>query len=265
MVHFTGCMSVDTHLELIVLTCVCSHEELPQIRFNMPDGKGSDIEMESENEEDGVVSYKQKYRQLKSRLKCLVYVSTGPAERQIGRGADKTVHPHTVRSTSVLRMTFRRPRPNSCSSPETRGECVPPHSWHQPSHCQCGLLCCCKWRHCYYPHPSPCLLCPRFPFSSLSSLPPLPSSSLPPSFLLDQLMRYEAVVLSGEEEETDYSSGEEEALLQSANTPPTSEPVVGHQHGLACAENSESLFGFLLHNTYSRGQWNMHQRPERSE
>ena len=87
MVHFTGCMSVDTHLELIVLTCVCSHEELPQIRFNMPDGKGSDIEMESENEEDGVVLYKQKYRQLKSRLKYLVYVSTGPAERQIGRGS----------------------------------------------------------------------------------------------------------------------------------------------------------------------------------
>lgn len=31
----------------------------------------------------------------------------------------------------------------------------------------------------------------------------------PCSFLLDQLMRYEAVVLSGGEEETDYSSGEE--------------------------------------------------------
>ena len=58
-------------------------------------------------------------------------------------------------------------------------------------------------------------------------------------------MRYEAVVLSGEEEETDYSSGEEEALLQSANAPPTSEPVVGHQHGLACAESSESSIGFL--------------------
>ena len=53
----------------------------------MPDGKGSDVEMESENEEDGVVSYKQKYRQLKSRLKYLVYVSIGPAESQIGRGA----------------------------------------------------------------------------------------------------------------------------------------------------------------------------------
>ena len=53
----------------------------------MPDGKGSDVEMESENEEDGVVSYKQKYRQLKSRLKYLVYVSTGPAESQIGRGS----------------------------------------------------------------------------------------------------------------------------------------------------------------------------------
>ena len=55
----------------------------------MPDGKGSDVEMESENEEDGVASYKQKYRQLKSRLKYLVYVSklTGPAERQIGRGS----------------------------------------------------------------------------------------------------------------------------------------------------------------------------------
>lgn len=31
--------------------------------------------MESENEEDGVVSYKNKYRQLKSRLKYLIYVS----------------------------------------------------------------------------------------------------------------------------------------------------------------------------------------------
>lgn len=31
--------------------------------------------MESENEEDGLVSYKNKYRQLKSRLKYLIYVS----------------------------------------------------------------------------------------------------------------------------------------------------------------------------------------------
>lgn len=31
--------------------------------------------MESDNEEDGVVSYRNKYRQLKSRLKYLIYVS----------------------------------------------------------------------------------------------------------------------------------------------------------------------------------------------
>ena len=31
--------------------------------------------MESDNEEDGVVTYKNKYRQLKSRLKYLIYVS----------------------------------------------------------------------------------------------------------------------------------------------------------------------------------------------
>ena len=65
-------------------------------------------------------------------------------------------------------------------------------------------------------------------------------------------MRYEAVVLSGEEEETDYSSGEEEALLQSANAPPTSEPVVGHQHGLACAESIFYLsLSFSLSHTHT--------------
>ena len=42
--------------------------------------------MESENEEDDVVSYKQKYRQLKSRLKYLVYVSTGPARVKSAEG-----------------------------------------------------------------------------------------------------------------------------------------------------------------------------------
>ena len=31
--------------------------------------------MESENEEEGIVSYKSKYRQLKNRLKYLIYVS----------------------------------------------------------------------------------------------------------------------------------------------------------------------------------------------
>ena len=40
-------------------------------------------------------------------------------------------------------------------------------------------------------------------------------------------MRYEAVLLSGEEEETDYSSGEEGGLLPSANLPsmPETPPV----------------------------------------
>jgi len=43
--------------------------ELIGFSLNMLDGKGSDVEMESENEEDGIVLYKQKYWQLKSRLK----------------------------------------------------------------------------------------------------------------------------------------------------------------------------------------------------
>ena len=45
---------------------------------------------------------------------------------------------------------------------------------------------------------------------------------LSPSFLLDQLMRYEAVVLSGGEE-TDYSSGED-----TAQPLPSSETLVRH-------------------------------------
>ena len=53
----------------------------------MPDGKASDAEMESENEDDGVVSYKQKYRQLKGRLKYLVYVSM---RRNPCRAADES-------------------------------------------------------------------------------------------------------------------------------------------------------------------------------
>ena len=43
------------------------------------------------------------------------------------------------------------------------------------------------------------------------------------SFLLDQLMRYEAVVLSGGEEETDYSSGEE--TLPTSTTAPQQPPL----------------------------------------
>ena len=44
------------------------------------------------------------------------------------------------------------------------------------------------------------------------------------SFLLDQLMRYEAVVLSGAEEETDYSSGDE-TLPPSSSLRPTETQV----------------------------------------
>ena len=61
------------------------------------------------------------------------------------------------------------------------------------------------------------------------------------SFLLDQLMRYEAVVLSGGEEETDYSSGEE--TLPPSTTvqqqPPPDIQVGTYQSGkLARGENS---------------------------
>ena len=42
----------------------------------MPDGKASDAEMESENEEDDVAFYKNKYRKLKDRLKYLICVSS---------------------------------------------------------------------------------------------------------------------------------------------------------------------------------------------
>ena len=47
------------------------------------------------------------------------------------------------------------------------------------------------------------------------------------SFLLDQLMRYEAVVLSGAEEETDYSSGDE-TLPPSSSLQPTETQVYIH-------------------------------------
>ena len=39
------------------------------------EGESDDVEMESENGEEGVVSSKAKYRELKRRLKYLVYVS----------------------------------------------------------------------------------------------------------------------------------------------------------------------------------------------
>lgn len=39
------------------------------------EGESDDVEMESENGEEGVVSSKVKYRELKGRLKYLVYVS----------------------------------------------------------------------------------------------------------------------------------------------------------------------------------------------
>ena len=39
------------------------------------EGESDDVEMESENGEEGVVSSKAKYRELKGRLKLLVYVS----------------------------------------------------------------------------------------------------------------------------------------------------------------------------------------------
>ena len=41
----------------------------------MPADEEPDVEeMESENAEDDLPSYKQKYKELKSKLKCLVYV-----------------------------------------------------------------------------------------------------------------------------------------------------------------------------------------------
>ena len=41
----------------------------------MPADEDSDVEeMETENAEEGLPSYKQKYKELKSKLKCLVYV-----------------------------------------------------------------------------------------------------------------------------------------------------------------------------------------------
>ena len=46
-----------------------------QLVFQLLSQTGLCVVMESENEEDSVVSYKNKYRQLKSRLKYLIYVS----------------------------------------------------------------------------------------------------------------------------------------------------------------------------------------------
>ena len=61
--------------------------------------------MDSENDEEEVVPYKTKYRQLKSRLKYLIYVSvvafSNPSIASSGFGH---------RSTSASKTTFRRLR-----------------------------------------------------------------------------------------------------------------------------------------------------------
>ena len=50
------------------------------VYLGMPADEESDVEMESENGEEGAVSYKHKYRDLKRRLKYLVYVSSKPGK-----------------------------------------------------------------------------------------------------------------------------------------------------------------------------------------
>lgn len=57
--------------------------------------------MDSENDEEGVVPYKAKYRQLKNRLKYLIYVSVAVFQIRL-HGL------FTHRSTSVSKTTSKR-------------------------------------------------------------------------------------------------------------------------------------------------------------
>ena len=132
------------------------------------------MELSEEVEEDGVMSYKNKYRQLKSRLKYLIYVSILSLRVQI---QSNFIFFFSFRSTNVSKMIFRKPKQSFSNSHVIKGQ---------------SMLVYVK-------------LAIDLPTIVVLSF------CLPSSFLLDQLMRYEAVVLSGGEE-TDYSSEDDSTI-----------------------------------------------------
>jgi len=99
----------------------------------MPAEEESDeVEMESESGEEGVVLHKLKYRELKSRLKYLVYVSSHycllmftiySSAESMGKGEldNPTVCFPCFRSKRVFRLRFRKHRQSYFSCHETKG------------------------------------------------------------------------------------------------------------------------------------------------
>lgn len=77
----------------------------------------------------------------------------------------------------------------------------------------------------------------------ISSLIPLSHTLLYCSFLLDQLMRYEAVVVS-DDDITDYSASEDESISQIEPSPTLTQ--VGRQATAHCTATPICVIAFVL-------------------